>query len=96
MSKIKINDWGYYEIDFYNHGTEEEKQFLSKLSKHEEAIGVFFKNGTNWSKRLSGMTFRISAMNYYPKLKEYLDHKLNIYLRKSKLQKISQHIPDSV
>jgi len=96
MSKFKINSLNNYEIDFYNYGTESEKKFLSSLSKHNDCISCFYNEGSIWAKRISGMTFRLNGMNYYPKLKEYLDHKLNIYLRKLKLQKISQSIPDQV
>lgn len=90
MAEFKINNWHYYEIDFYNHGTESEKKFLSSLSKHDECITIFMKEGSDWISRSSGMTFRICLMNYYPKLKQYLDYRLNIHLRKEKLLKISQ------
>ena len=90
MAKFKINSWGYYEIDFYNHGTEKEKKFLSSLSKHDRCIDTFMKEGIEWISRSSGMTFRLNGMNYYPKLKQYLDYRLNAQLRKEKLLKISQ------
>ena len=80
----------FYEIDFYNYGTKSERIFLSSLSKNELALGIFYKEGTEWSKRISGMTFRIIHMDYYPKLKEYLDYRLNIHLRKEKLKKINE------
>lgn len=92
MAKFEINSWGY-EIDFYNHGTESEKKFLSSLSS--DCISCYYKEGTNWVKRLSGMTFRLNGMSYYPKLKEYLDYRLNIHLRKEKLKKINEFIEDN-
>ena len=90
MAKFVINNWKCYEIDFHNYGTESEKKFLSSLSKYDECITIFMKDGVDWVKRSSGMTFRICLMNYYPKLKEYLDNRLNIHLRKEKLQKINE------
>ena len=90
-----MSSWKFYEIDFKNYGTESEKKFLSSLSKNEEALGVFYKEGSDWVKRISGMTFRINFMNYYPKLKEYLDYRLNIHLRKEKLKKINEFIENN-
>ena len=86
MAKFEINSWGYYEIDFYNHGTESELEHLLKLDKY--CTGTFYKDRDKWISISSGMSFNISNMSYYPKLKEYLDYRLNIHLRKSKLQKI--------
>ena len=37
------------------------------------------------------MTFRLNGMRYYPKLKEYLDHRLKIHIRREKLQKIEDN-----
>lgn len=88
MAEFKINNWGYYEIDFYNYGTEEEKKYLTNIDKF--IISIYCKRGENWIKRSSGMTFNIFSMSYYPKLKQYLDYRLNIHLRKEKLLKISQ------
>lgn len=96
MTKFEINSSGHYEIDFYNYGSESEKNFLSNLSKRNDCVACFYKSGSDWIKIVSGMTFRLNGMSYYQKLKEYLDHKLNLYLRKSKLQKISEFIPDQV
>jgi hypothetical protein len=90
MAKFEINNWKSYEIDFYNHGTEEEKRFLSSLSNHDHCVTCYNKSGTDWVKRLSGMTFRLNGMSYYPKLKEYLDYRLNLHLRKEKLKKINE------
>ena len=86
-----MSSWKFYEIDFKNYGTESEKKFLSSLSKNELALGIFYKEGAEWVKRMSGMTFRIIHMNYYPKLKEYLDYRLNIHLRKEKLLKLNKY-----
>ena len=91
MAKFIINSWGYYEIDFYNYGTKSEKEFLSSLANHNDCVSCYNKDGTEWIKRLSGMTFRLNGMNYYPKLKEYLDHKLKIHIRREKLQKIEDN-----
>ncbi len=90
MARFIINNWNYYEIDFYNYGTESEKNFLSGLSKHDFCIACYNKSGTDWIKRSSGMTFRLNGMSYYPKLKQYLDYRLNIHLRKEKLKKINE------
>jgi len=74
-----------YEIDFYNDGTEEEKEFLK--SKGIE-LSTYYKSGRQWNMRISGMTYQILSLDYYPALKEYLDRRFEQYIRKLKLEKI--------
>ena len=71
-----------YEIDFVNDGTEEER---STFERHNIPSGCYFKSGDEWVKRVSGMTYNIKGTSYYPLLKKYLDHRLNVYLRKMKI-----------
>lgn len=74
-----------YEIDFYNHGTEEETSFLIQ---NNIEIGCYYKDGNEWSKRMSGMTFNIKHLKCYPELKKYLDYRFNTFIRKEKLKKL--------
>lgn len=80
-----------YEIDFHNYGTKEEKEFLSKLYHFSwDVIGVYYKDGDEWCKRQSGMTFDIKNLSYYPELKKYLDYRFKIFERSKKLEKIKK------
>lgn len=76
-----------YEIDFYNHGTNEEKLFLKQ---NNIEIGCYYKSGVEWCKRMSGMTFNIKHLDNYNKLKEYLDYRFNQFIRKQKLERINE------
>lgn len=84
-----MNDWGFYEIDFYDSSTEEERKILRDICKKDISgeVGCYYLND-KWTKRISGMSFNISSLGYYENLKNYLDFRLNQYLRKEKLKKL--------
>jgi modification methylase len=79
-----------YEIDLYNHVTNEEKIILYKIFENNYGMigGIYFIKGGDWYSRSSGMVYNIKSMDYYPALKEYLDYRFNLYMRKLKLEKI--------
>lgn len=76
-----------YEIDFFNYGIKEEIDFFEK---NNIEVGCYYKNRNEWNKRISGMLYNITHLNYYPKLKEYLDYRFNIFTRKEKLKKLDE------
>lgn len=85
---FELNTWGYYEVDFYYNDI---KRILiaNKLNMAIKDLTCFYKDGDEWIKRSSGMSFNIKHLVYYLRLKTYLDKELNIYLRKLKIKKIS-------
>lgn len=84
---FELNNWGYYEISFIS---QEERSILShKLGMAIIDLSCFYKEGDDWIRRHSGMSFNIKHLRYYPKLKKYLDKELTIYLRKLKIQNIN-------
>jgi len=87
---IKKNSWGFYQIDFYNLSSNEKIKISDRIGMSRfDYLGCYFKSGDEWISRSSGMSFNICHLDYYSKLKIYLDKLLNIYLRKQKLLKIS-------
>ena len=52
---------------------------------------VFLKKNDEWTQRMSGMTFNIKNLDYYKKLKEYLNKEFNKFERKQKLMKIIEN-----
>jgi hypothetical protein len=89
MASFYLNNWKYYEIDFYNHSTEEEALYF--INNNIE-LGTFYKDHNDWVKRISGMTFNIKNVKYYPILKQYLDKRFQSYLRKIKIENINGKI----
>jgi len=91
MLNFELNDWGYYEIDFYNNEKEIVKIAISKsLDISFDCVDdCYYKEGDRWFKRVSGMVFNIKKLPYYSVLSKYLDDQLNIYLRKEKLKNIN-------
>ena len=89
MLNFELNDWGYYEIDFYNNEKDVVKIAISKyLNISFDCVDdCYYKEGDIWVKRISGMVFNIQP--YYSVLSKYLDEQLNIYLRKEKLKNIN-------
>lgn len=80
-----------YEIDYYNGLTQKEKE---KLSKNlgitiEDISHNFYKTYNGWSYRISGMTFDIKDLYWYPIMKKHLDKEFNIFMRKEKLKKLN-------
>jgi hypothetical protein len=90
MAQFEKNSWGYYEIDFYNYATEEEKRILHSFGLND--FSCYFKDGPNWTQRISGMTFNFKSHPYYAKLAKYLDDRLKIYLRKEKLKQLNDTV----
>ena len=92
MLKFEKNSWGYYEIDLYNHPRHNElteKLDMSSPAKYSIGLGVYYREyNYEWYERSSGMTFDIRYLDYYPRLKKFLDDKFNIFIRKEKLKKI--------
>lgn len=92
MKFIK-NSWGYYEtkINF------DDKIELMRILETEinnftilkSEIGYYFLNKL-WFSRSSGMVFDLSHLDYYPKLKKYLDQKFKIFMRKEKLKQLNE------
>lgn len=78
-----------YEIDFYNEGTEEEKSYLKSKGI---SIDTYYKDSDKWCSRSGGMTFNLTHMTSYPALKEYLDYRFNMYMRKKKLEKLKNEL----
>jgi hypothetical protein len=90
MAQFELNSWGFYEIDFYNYSTQQERDtFFVKFGMYD--LKCFFKDGNEWTERISGMTFNIKNSSYYPEMKKYLDDRLRIYLRIQKLKKINEN-----
>jgi len=91
--KFEINDWGYYEIDFYNDVPDKIKIKISKsLDLTFDCIDdCYILKDNNWAKRHSGMIYGIKHLDYYPIIKDFLDKELNLFLRKEKLKKINNN-----
>lgn len=89
MANFYLNNWKYYEIDFYNHSTKEEAFYFIN---NKIELGTFYKEHNDWIKRTSGMIFNIKNSNYYSTLKEYLDKRFNLYMRKIKIDNINEKI----
>lgn len=88
MANFYLNSWKHYEIDFYNHSTEEEKKYFDE---NKIPLGTYYKEHNDWVKRTSGMTFNIKNLKYYSILKEYLNKRFNSYMRKIKIDKINEN-----
>lgn len=80
-----------YEIDYYNDATKKEQSELKeKLGLSETFhLGLYHKEGDEWYSRSSGMIFKIKDLDYYPRLKEHLDSEFNKFMRKIKLEKLT-------
>ena len=83
-----------YEIDYYDLTYDEKKVLMNKLKLREYELGCYYKSGNDWTLRTSGMSFNITQMNYYPRLKEHLDNEFRIFMRKQKLEKIENYEKD--
>ena len=84
---FELNRWGYYEVDFY-YNNEKRKLIANRLNMAMNDITCFYKDGDEWIKRTSGMSFNIKHLVYYSRLKTYLDKELNTHLRKLKIKKL--------
>jgi len=87
MANFYLNRWKHYEIDFYNYSTEKETLYF--INNNIE-LSTFYKDHNDWIKIISGMTFNIKNIKYYPILQEYLDKRFNAYMRKLKIEKINE------
>lgn len=89
--KFEKNNWGFYEIDFYNDIKYDVKIKISKnLELNFDDVDDCYMLDNDWKKRSSGMVFNIKHLNYYPIIKKFLDNELKKFLRKEKLKKIDE------